>query len=193
MGVRGHADPPADGLGGSGPQPLRVTTRSYQPQLLGHAHVAGVGFGDALAERIRVTDEVLGVVEPAIDERECAATGRHQVVVVGLAQLLGRVQVLGQRRAERGRAFLQQRVGGEQQPVRVPLGVPGAFGELRDLPGDADPLRRAARRPQHVVAGEQTGVEGLRVVDPASQVDRLLGQRPRPRPLFGHRVVQLAR
>jgi hypothetical protein len=124
-------------------------------------------------------------VQPAVDHRQAAAAGQGQVVVAGLTEPLHGIEEVGQRGPERRRALFEQGIGGEQQPFGVPLGVSGALRQLRDLSGEVDPFSGAAGTPQHVVAGQQARSQGLRVVERAGQRDRLLGQRPGPRPLGG--------
>lgn len=145
MRVRRHPDPPADGLGGGGAQPVGLAPGPDEPQQLRHPHVPGVGFTDPLPECARAGDELLGLVEPPVDDGQRRAAGQGEVVVAGLPEPVRGEQVVVERHPERRGPLLEQRVGREQQALGVPLGVTGTRGQLGDLAGQPDPLGRPAR------------------------------------------------
>ena len=130
-------------------------------------------------------------VDVAVEQRERGLPGAQQVVVPGLAQPLGEVGVLGEGGAEGRRAVLQLRGGRQQQGLGVPFRVVGPLGEVGDLGGDRGPgvavpgvhsVSCWASRQLASVAGSSRG----------GRSHRPLGQRPGPRAVGGHGVLQLA-
>jgi hypothetical protein len=158
-----NADPTADRRGGYDAQQVRFTPRPGQLQHLTGPHVLRVRLADPFTEASRILDQLLGLVEAAVDQRQRGAAGQREVVVAGLAEPLAEIEVLGHGSPERGRALFQQCGGGEQHTVGAPLRIGGAGGQVGDLPRQVDPLGRLTWGPQQIVAGEQTGGQGGRV------------------------------
>jgi hypothetical protein len=188
---RGNPHNAPDHFGGGGPQLVWQATGTRQHQQLTRPDVHGIGLADPFTQRARLVDQLPGLVEPPVDQRECAAAGQGHVVVAGLAEPLGEVEVLGQGGPERRRAGLEQGSGGEQHALGVPLRVCGARGQICDLPGQIDPLRGAARCPQHIMAREQARAQGGRVAELARQPQGVLRQRPGPGTVLRDGVGQL--
>jgi hypothetical protein len=138
--VRGNPHPASDRFGGGGTQLVWYATGPRQHQQLTGLDVHGVGLADPFTQRARLVDQLPGLVELSVDQRECAAAGQGHVVVAGLAEALGEVEVFGQDGSECRRAGFEQGGGGEQDALGVPLRVCGAHGQICDLPGQVYPL-----------------------------------------------------
>ena len=192
VGMDRRPRPVVDGLGREGPQLVGSAAGSHQLQALGHADVAGVRFADAIAEHGRLLDALFRFVEPAAQHGEARASGLGHVAVERLAQAVEDGQAAVEGRLEGGRAVLEQGVGQEQQALGVALVVAGVQGDGDDLPGDVGAFGLGARRPEHVMAGEEAGRQRGRVAGPPAQVEGPFAEGPGPGPLFGHRMLEFA-
>ena len=67
----------------------------------------------------------------------------------------------------------------------------GAFGRLHYLFGQLHSGRRAAGYPQHVVVGQQTGDQRLRVAGVPAEPQGVLAQRDSSRTVAGNRMLEL--
>jgi hypothetical protein len=187
--VRGSADPPPDRLGRHVPQLRGVVAGTYDLESLRHPHVAGVAVADGLAERGGVGAEPLPRFDVAVEQGERGLAGPQQVVVAGLVQPLGEVDVLGQRGAEGGRSALQLSGRGQEQGLGVPFGIVRPLGQLGDLGGDRGPFGRGAGGPQGVVQGEQAAGQCRGVREGTGDGHRLFRQWPCGGPVGGHGVL----
>ena len=66
------------------------------------------------------------------------------------------------------------------------------FGDPDDVAGQAEPFLGGARGPQHIVAGQEAGKEGSRVVGLPGELERLLAQGMGAGPVVRNRVLELS-
>lgn len=91
-----------------------------------------------------------------------------------------------------GGALLEQRVGEQQQALRVALVVAGGEGGDDDLPGDPRPRPAGAWGPQHVVASQQAGAQGRWITGAAAQFERAFAERSGAGSVLGDRMLELS-
>ena len=192
MGVHRRAGPPPHSLAREGLLRVGVALRSNQLEPLGHAHVPGVGLLDVLAQPGGLLDEVGRLAEPAIQQRQRRPPGEREVAETGLADGVGGGEVGVQGRPERWRTGFQEGVGDQEQAFRAPLLITQRFGDGDDVAGQVEPRWGGARGPQHVVAGQEAGQEGGRVVGLPSELERPLAQGAGPGPVVRDRVLELS-
>ena len=190
--VHRRADPPAHSLAGEGSLRVGIALGSDQLEPLGHAHVPGVGLPDPLAQPGGLLDELRRLAEPAVQQLERRPPGEREVAETRLTHGLGSGQIGVQGRPECRRTGLEEGIGGEQQSFRPPLLITQPFGDPDDVAGQAEPFLGAARGPQHVVAGQEAGQEGSRVVGLPGELERLLAQGLGPGPVVRDRVLELS-
>jgi hypothetical protein len=192
VGIHRRAGPPPHSLAREDVLRVNIALGSNQLEPLGHAHVPGVGLLDPLAQPGALLDELRRLAEPAIQQRQRRPPGEREVAETGLADGVGSGEIRVQGGPERRRTGFQEGVGDQEQAFRSPLLITQRFDDGDDVAGQVEPRWGGARGPQHVVAGQEAGQEGGRVVGLPSELERRLAQGAGPGPVVRDRVLELS-
>jgi len=168
----------SNGLGSESAQLVGHAASSDQLQLLRHADVAGVGLVNAVSEFGGLANELLGVVELPPEQCDTGSARVGGVPMAGLVSFVEDREARFEGGLEGRGAKFELSIRQQEQPVRVAFAVSCRQRDGDDLPCDIGSLRRAARRPVQVVAGEQTREQRLGIPAAPAERERMRAEGP---------------